>query len=224
MKAVNVLLYEGFTTMDALGPAEALSRALDDGRKCYEIEYFSATGGLVGGSTNAKIWTRKLSEIAKFDVLLVPGGFATRELAYDGEFIAILGELARRHEHVITACTGSVLLAKTGLLDGMEATSNKLSWKWVTSEAPSVRWIRAARWCVSGKFYTGSGVSAGIDEALGFIADMHGQDEAQRIAVTMEYVWNSDKNADFSLQRSLKLSAKFKPSQIYLAVRQNRNF
>ena len=196
MKVVNVLLYEGFTTMDALGPAEALSRALDDGRKCYEIEYFSATGGLVGGSTSAKIWTRKLSEIAKFDILLVPGGFAARELAHDGEFIAALGDLSRRHYHVIAVCTGSVLLAKTGLLDGMEATSNKLSWQWVTSEAPSVRWIRAARWCVSGKFYTSSGVSAGIDAALGFIADMHGRDEAQRIARTMEYVWNRDKNAD----------------------------
>ena len=196
MRAVNVLLYEGFTTMDALGPAEALSRALEGERKCYEIEYFSATGGLVGSSTSAKIWTRKLSEIAKFDVLIVPGGFAARGLAYDGEFIAILGELARRHEHVITACTGSVLLAKTGLLDGMEATSNKLSWQWATSEAPGVRWIRGAGRCVSGKFYTGSGVSAGIDAALGFIADMHGLDEAQRIARTMEYVWNSDKNAD----------------------------
>ena len=196
MRAVNVLLYEGFTTMDALGPAEALSRALEGEQKCYEIEYFSATGGLVGSSTNAKIWTRKLSEIAKFDVLLVPGGFAARELAHDGEFIAALGELARRHDHVITACTGSVLLAKTGLLDGMEATSNKLSWEWATSEAPDVRWIRAARWCVSGKFYTSSGVSAGIDAALGFIADMHGQNEAQRIAVTMEYVYNSDKNAE----------------------------
>lgn len=196
MKGLNVLLFDGFTTMDALGPAEALSRALDNGRKCYEIEYFSVTGGLVGSSTNAKIWTRKLSEIAKFDVLLVPGGFAVRELAHDSEFIAALGELARRHEYVIAVCTGSVLLAKTGLLDGMEATSNKLSWQWVTSEAPSVRWVRAARWCVSGKFYTGSGVSAGIDAALGFIADMHGLDEAQRIARTMEYVWNSDKNAD----------------------------
>ena len=196
MKAVNVLLYEGFTTMDALGPAEALYRAWEDGLKCYEIEYFSLAGGLVGGSTNAKIWTRKLSEIAKFDVLLVPGGFAARELAHDGEFIAALGELARRHEYVIAVCTGSVLLAKTGLLDGMEATSNKLSWQWATSEALDVRWVRAARWCVSGKFYTSSGVSAGIDEALGFIADMHGRDEAQRIARTMEYVWSSDKNAD----------------------------
>lgn len=196
MKAVNVLLFEGFTTMDALGPAEALSRALDDGRKCYEIEYFSATGELVGGSTNAKIWTRKLSEIAKFDVLLVPGGFAARKLAQDDEFIAVLGELARRHEYVIAVCTGSVLLAKTGLLDGMDATSNKLSWQWAILEAPSVRWIRGARWCVSGKFYTSSGVSAGIDEALGFVADMHGRGEAQRIARAMEYVYNSDKNAD----------------------------
>lgn len=196
MKAVNVLLYEGFTTMDALGPAEALSRALDGGRKCYEIEYFSATGGLVGSSTNAKIWTRKLSEIAKFDVLLVPGGFAARELAHESEFIAALGELAHRHEYVIAVCTGSVLLAKTGLLGGMEATSNKLSWQWAISEAPGVRWVRAARWCVSGKFYTSSGVSAGIDAALGFIADMHGRNEARRIAVTMEYVYNSDKNAE----------------------------
>lgn len=196
MKALNVLLFDGFTTMDALGPAEALSRALDDGRKCYEIEYFSATGGLVGSSTSAKIWTRKLSEISKFDVLLVPGGFAARELAHESEFIAILDELARRHEYVITACTGSVLLAKTGLLGGMEATSNKLSWQWATSEAPSVRWIRAARWCVSGKFYTSSGVSAGIDAALGFIAYIHGPAEAQRIARTMEYVWGSDKNAE----------------------------
>ena len=196
MRAVNVLLFEGFTTMDALGPAEALSRALEGGRKCYEIEYFSVAGGLVGSSTSAKIWTRKLDEMAKFDVLIVPGCFAARELAYDGEFIAILGELARRHEHVITACTGSVLLAKTGLLGGMEVTSNKLSWQWATSEAPSVRWMRAARWCVSRKFYTGSGVSAGIDEALGFIADIHGRSEAQRIARTMGYVYNSDKNED----------------------------
>ncbi len=126
----------------------------------------------------------------------MPGGFAARQLAHEGEFIAILSELARRREYVITACTGSVLLAKTGLLDGMEATSNKLSWQWAISEAPGVRWIRAARWCVSGKFYTSSGVSAGIDAALGFTWDMHGRDEAQRIARAMEYVCNSDKNAE----------------------------
>lgn len=182
--------------MDALGPAEALSRVREGKQKCYEIEYFSVAGGLAGSSTGAKIWTRKLDEMVKFDVLLVPGGFAVRKFAYEGEFIAILGELARRHDHVIAVCTGSVLLAKTGLLDGMEATSNKLSWQWATSEALNVRWIRAARWCVSGKFYTSSGVSAGIDAALGFIADMYGPAEAQRIARAMEYVWGSDKNAE----------------------------
>jgi len=73
MKAVNVLLFEGFTTMDALGPAEALSRAREGKRKCYEIEYFSVAGGLAGSSTGAKIWTRKLDEMTKFDFLLVSG-------------------------------------------------------------------------------------------------------------------------------------------------------
>ena len=168
MKALNVLLFGGFTEVNALGPTEALSPALEGERKCYEIEYFSVEGGLVGSSTSAKIWTRKLDEIAKFDVLLVPDGFAARELAHESGFIAILGELAHRREYVITACTGSVLLAKTGLLDGIEATSNKLSWQWATSEALNVRWIRAAGRCVSEKFYTSSGVSAGIDAALGF--------------------------------------------------------
>jgi DJ-1/pfpI family protein len=48
MKVLNVLLYDGFTTMDALGPAEALSRAREGKQKCYEIEYFSVAGGLAG--------------------------------------------------------------------------------------------------------------------------------------------------------------------------------
>ena len=48
MKALNVLLYDGFTTMDALGPAEVLSRAREGKRKCYEIEYFSVADGLSG--------------------------------------------------------------------------------------------------------------------------------------------------------------------------------
>ena len=72
MRAVNVLLYEGFTTMDALGPAEALSPAREGKRKCYEIEYF----GLLAGSRVAKsvkIWTQKLDEMAKMSVLLVSG-------------------------------------------------------------------------------------------------------------------------------------------------------
>ena len=45
MKALNVLLYDGFTTMDALGPAEALSRAREGKQKCYEIEYFRLLAG-----------------------------------------------------------------------------------------------------------------------------------------------------------------------------------
>ena len=58
MKALNVLLFDGFTAMDALGPAEALSPVREGERKYYEIEYFSVAGRLAGSSTSAKMWTK----------------------------------------------------------------------------------------------------------------------------------------------------------------------
>lgn len=57
-------------------------------------------------------------------------------------------------------------------------------------------WIEKARWVVSGKYYTASGVSAGIDMALGFMADLYGIKNAKEIARSMEYVWNMDKDKD----------------------------
>jgi DJ-1/pfpI family protein len=94
MRAVNVCFLTDLPRWTRWGLPRRLSLAREGERKCYEIEYFSVEGGLVGSSTGAKIWTRKLDEIAKFGVFLVPGGFAARELAHDSEFIAALGELA----------------------------------------------------------------------------------------------------------------------------------
>jgi len=60
----------------------------------------------------------------------------------------------------------------------------------------NLEWKNCARWIVDGKFYTSSGISAGIDMALGFIADIIGLERAIDIAQSIEYVWNSDKNND----------------------------
>lgn len=74
----------------------------------------------------------------------------------------------------MTICTGSALLAKTGLLNDKYATSNKRSFEWVKISFDQVKWIEKARWVVDGKYYTSSGVSAGIDIALVFISDIQG--------------------------------------------------
>lgn len=115
-----------------------------------------------------------------------------RPLVDDGAFCEKLKKLADAATWCLAVCTGSALLARTGLLAGRRATSNKRSFDWVVSVAPDALWQRKARWVVSGKYYTSSGVSAGIDMALGFIADRYGREKALAIARGMEYVWHED--------------------------------
>ena len=99
-------------------------------------------------------------------------------------------------KYCLAICTGSALLAKTGLLDGRKATSNKRAFDWVKSVNTKVNWIQKARWIVDGKFYTSAGVAAGMDMTLGFVADIVGRSTADETARAMEYVWNSDKCND----------------------------
>ena len=96
----------------------------------------------------------------------------------------------------MTVCTGTALLARTGLLDGKNATSNKRAFEWVMGQGPEVIWIKKARWVVDGKYYTASGVSAGIDMTLGFLKDQYGQIFAEDIAFKIEYTWHQDKDND----------------------------
>lgn len=192
MQHINVLLFDDYTSLDALGPLEVFSRL----KQHYEIEYFSLYGGAVKSSVNSQILTRKLSEIKSHDILLVLGGFATRELINDEKFLSELRNLADMSKVVLSVCTGSVLLARAGVLKNKRATSNKSSWEFVTSASKEVEWMKPARWVKDGKFYTSSGVAAGIDMALGFVSEIHGLQIARDIAKLMEYIWNEDMNFD----------------------------
>ena len=143
------------------------------------------------------------NEIDHRGVLLIPGGDGTRPLSKDRQWLDRLGELASEASQVLTVCTGSALLAATGLLDGCRATSNDLAFDWVTSVSERVTWIRDARWIVDGNFRTSSGISAGIDMALSFVEDMVGPDAADRATTEMEYIRNQDSNFDtFSLSNT----------------------
>jgi transcriptional regulator GlxA family with amidase domain len=71
-----------------------------------------------------------------------------------------------------------------------------MSFQWVKSVDSEVDWVYRARWICDGKFYTSSGVSAGMDMALGFIADRLGKEKAREIASQIEYIWNEDKEKD----------------------------
>ena len=71
-----------------------------------------------------------------------------------------------------------------------------MAFRWVTSVSDRVLWQRSARWAADGKYYTASGVSAGIDMALGFLRDLYGSEVSETLARNTEYVWNSDSAFD----------------------------
>jgi transcriptional regulator GlxA family with amidase domain len=127
---------------------------------------------------------------------MIPGGQGTRPLINNQGFINDLKKLATQAEYCLTVCTGSALLAQTGLLDNKNATSNKNALAWVRSVGAKVCWMNKARWVTDQKYYTSSGISAGIDMALGFVADKFGDKRAREIAQSLEYIWNSDSQND----------------------------
>jgi transcriptional regulator GlxA family with amidase domain len=87
-------------------------------------------------------------------------------------------------------------IGKNWALDNHEATSNKMAFEWVKSIGKNVKWKNKARWVTDGKYYTSSGVSAGIDMSLGFVCDRFGEEIARKITKIIEYEWNDNKDND----------------------------
>lgn len=193
MREVVTILFNQFETLDVFGPIEVLGR-LDNH---FHPEFYSQFGGAITSSQNVSVNTKPFSEInlEKY-ILFIPGGVGTRDLVKDFIFINKLKSLSIKAEYILTVCTGSILLSKTGLLDNKNATSNKRVFLWTKIESPNVNWIKKARWVKDGNIYTSSGVSAGIDMTLGFIADQLGYEIAKQQSIEIEYDWKEDSNWD----------------------------
>ena len=192
MRDVITILYNGFETLDVFGPIEVLGRLPEH----FNPQFYSMTGGIITSSQNVPVMTSPLSELKSTKyILFIPGGNGARDLVNNDEFITTLRTLAGNAEFIITVCTGSIILSRTGILDGKSATSNKRMFVW-TKTAPGVNWIKKARWVKDGTIYTSSGVSAGTDMALGFVSDLLGHPAAEQVSREIEYEWNKDPSHD----------------------------
>ncbi len=192
MTDISVILFDNFETLDVFGPIDIISKLPEQ----YKIQYYSLQGEIITSSQNSKQQTISMENIPTGGILLVPGGIGTRELVEDVKFIDALKKAAKTSKYILTVCTGSALLARTGLLDKKLATSNKRAFYWVVGISTKVLWQEKARWTVDGNIYTSSGITAGMDMMLGFISDLHGRQATTDIAKRLEYQWNEDKDDD----------------------------
>lgn len=202
VRRVAVVLFDGFTVLDVYGPVQAFASCRTptpggDQERLFEIFSVAEHAGLVKpGEGPASYAEYSFADAPAYDILLIPGGFGTRTAVNNAALLTHLTRASQRAAMTATVCTGSALLARTGLLDDRPATSNKLAWDWVLQQGPRVQWVRHARWVDAGNIITSSGVSAGIDMALGLIARLCGRDVALAATRRMEYRWHEEASDD----------------------------
>ena len=192
-RRLGALLYPGFELLDTFGPLELFGHLSG----MINLVTVAEQAGPVASAQQVRaVADHGFADAPKLDLLLIPGGIGTRAEVDNPALIDFLGARVPQTELTMTVCTGTALLARTGLLDGRRATTNKAVFQWVTEQGPKVEWVRAARWVEDGKYFTSSGVSAGMDMSLAVIAKLLGQEMADALALGAEYEWHRDASWD----------------------------
>ncbi len=193
MRTLAAFVFPGFETLDYFGPIEML------GGLTEQIEIITVAKGCdpVPSVHGQQIVIDKaISEKSDYDLLLIPGGDTALNEGEDDELLHWIRETSANAERVMAVCTGTVLLGMAGVLDGRKATTNKLDFTKTVHLAPHATWVKQARWVEDGKFFTSSGVSAGMDMALAVVADLFGMNVAEDMARSCEYAWHQDATWD----------------------------
>lgn len=174
------VLFPRITQLDFTGPHEVLWRA--PGARCRLV---SSAGGRIEADGGLAFDTEPIAEVESCALLLVPGGYGTLTAMTDARLLQHLCRLAAAAQHVVSVCTGSLVLGAAGLLRGRRAACH-WAWRDLLAEFPGVT-PDAARIVRDGKFFSGGGVTAGIDVALAVLAEIAGVEFAQAVQLGIEY-------------------------------------
>jgi transcriptional regulator GlxA family with amidase domain len=182
MTQIAIVVYPGFTALDFIGPYEVL-RNLPDA----EVRFVWHEPGPIAADSGVLLIgaTHSFDETPSPDILLVPGGMTTFEHARDEKLLDWVRRAHQTATWTASVCSGSVILAAAGLLEGKRATSH---WMCVPMlKTFGVTPVGDERVVHEGNIVTGAGVSAGIDLAMWLAGEIVGEARAKAIQLTIEY-------------------------------------
>ena len=193
---VGILIFDGVEVLDLAGPFEVLSRTrlvpgtesrrTDDSAPfnvftvASTTEPVTATGGLV------VVPNCSFATCPPVDLLVVPGGFGTRPLLQDEETVEWIRTTSAAARQTASVCTGSLLLARAGLLDGRRATTHWGAFGLLESLGKNITLDRESRFVEDGVM-TSAGVASGIDLAFHLVQKLLGREVADETARYIEY-------------------------------------
>ena len=185
---IAIAVFEGAEELDFVGPWEVLAAWRFLGRDDVEIVLVGDTTGPVTCAKGLRVvpdttW----DDLGEVDVLVYPGGYGTRAQLADEAVRARLGSMAERGTLMTSVCTGSLVYAAAGLLDGRPATTYWTAFDELLPLGNGIEPRPDDRFVDSGEVVTAAGVSAGIDMALHLVGRLGSPDEARNVRRYIQY-------------------------------------
>jgi transcriptional regulator GlxA family with amidase domain len=197
MRTVAILLFNEIEVLDFAGPFEVFGVA--DRRadpKPFRVITVAERGPVYARNGLSINPMYLLDDHPKADIIIVPGGgghhadgipYGSRREMNNPAVLSWIRRSAEAAELVLSVCTGSMLLGKAGLLDGLAATTHFLALDGLKQAAPNTEIRPAERYVDTGKIITSAGISAGIDMSLYVVGRLLGKDVADETARYMQY-------------------------------------
>ena len=192
MKNVAILIFDEVEVLDFCGPFEVFSVAgRRSGSTPFNVYTVAESGGAVAARNNLSVNPAyTFSDCPRPDILLVPGGYGTRREMQNAVLTDWVKRSAAEAELLLSVCTGALILAKAGLLDGLSATTHHGAMELLREAAPKTAVLDSERVVDNGKIILSAGISAGIDMSLYVVGRLLGEAQAEETARYMEYDWS----------------------------------
>jgi transcriptional regulator GlxA family with amidase domain len=183
IKTIGILLYDGYQTLDAMGPYETLSQLGGS----VIVFFVGKQKGFIRNQRGMKVQVdTTIAEVSHLDILVIPGGAAeTYLLTTDTSVLNWIRKIDKSSVYTTSVCTGAWILGATGLINGKNATTN-----WYRAGEMLAKYgahFQERRWVKDGKYWTSAGVTAGIDMSLAIINELMGESFTQAVMLNLEY-------------------------------------
>lgn len=203
-RTVGILLFDDVEVLDAFGPFEVFSVAQtpesdDTGNTLFRVVTIAETSNPV--TTRGGLVVQPHHTIADhppLDIMLVPGGGGSRSARKNPTILDWVRDQAGTVVLRTSVCTGALIYAEAGLLNGRTATTHWGSLDLLKQDYPEINVQANVKFVDEGSIITSAGISAGIDMALHIVARLHGEESAVATARYMEYDWHPDRDSQSS--------------------------
>jgi len=177
---IGILLFDNMTALDAVGPYEVLARIAN-----AQIYFIGVEKKVYKDFYGLKLVADySIDEVKELDILLIPGGYGIDVLFANSTLKNWIKQIDKTTKFTVSVCSGALLLAEAGLLDGKRCTTH---WRRKEQLKKHNVLFEEERYVHDGKIITSAGVSAGIDMALYLVSLIEGEQSAKLIQLGIEY-------------------------------------